>query len=434
MNKKCKALSIVCSLGLLVSLPVQAADFPVKINGFATAGFVTGDMDADFISGTDVFSESATFGADNTIGIQVSSDMNDQVSFTGQLLAKGVLDGYNLEAHWAFIDYHPRHDFSVRAGRLVLPIVMSSEYVDVGYAYPWIRPPMEVYSGIPVTSYSGIDILYTLNIGDANLVFQPYVGSAPPNASDSFEMEVQLGIGLNTSLQFEYGSLRAHVMKVNDAVGSSPEFGFGMDVQVVVLGADLEIANVVFTSEYMAKEFDLSGIPGASTIEGDAWYVTLGYRMGKLLPHITFASADSDVDQVSGLSLIQASLGELLGDSAVVGSLGLGLDELTLLQTDPLSAINDPAIASKLAQGLPAEQVAQLPAMVSVAEMQLPPAPLSYKQDSITLGLRYDFLPRTALKFEYQEIEPQEESWGLFLQEPADDKVSLFSFAIDVTF
>jgi len=433
MNKKCKALSIVCGLGLLLSLPGQAADFPVKINGFATAGAVTGDMDAGFKSGTDVIRESATFGADNVIGIQISTDMNEQVSFTGQLLAKGVVDAYNLKAQWAYIDYHPRHDFSVRMGRLVLPVVMGSEYVDVGYAYPWVRPPSEVYSSVPITTYSGVDILYTINMGDANLVFQPYVGSVPTDKMADTESGAELGLGLNASLQFEYGSFRANVSKVHDISIRGDAFSFGMDAQVIALGADLEIANVVFISEYLAKEFDVSGIPGFSTIEGDAWYITLGYRMGKFLPHITFANADSDVEQVSGLSLIQASLGELLGGPAA-GSLGLGSDELTLLQTDPLSAINDPAIVSKLAQGLPAEQVAQLPAMLSMAGTQLPPAPLAYKQESITLGLRYDFLPRAALKFEYQEIEPQEESWGLFLQKPADDKVSLFSFAIDVTF
>jgi hypothetical protein len=192
------------------------------------------------------------------------------------------------------------------------------------------------------------------------------------------------------------------------------------------------MANVVLISEYMKKEFDFSGIPGFSEVNGDAWYVTLGYRMGKFLPHITFASADSDVDQVSGLSLIQASLGGLLADPAIAGA--LSPEQLALLQTDPLSAISDPTIVSVLSAGLTAEQLAELPAMVSVANMQLPPAPLAYKQQSIALGVRYDFLPRTALKFEYQEIEPQEESWGLFVQEPTDDKISLLSFAIDVTF
>jgi len=433
MKKKCKALSVACGLGLLASLPAQAADFPVKINGFATAGFVTGDLEADFFSGTDVIGESATFGADNTIGIQVSSDMNDQVSFTGQLLAKGVLDGYNLEAHWAFVDYHPRHDFSVRAGRLVLPIVMSSEYVDVGYAYPWIRPPMEVYSGVPMTSYSGVDILYTVNIGEANLVFQPYIGSVPLSTTAGFEVDVQLGMGLNTSLQFEFGSLRAHVLKVNDAVLGSDGLNLGMDVRVAAIGADLEIANVIFISEYMSKEYDYSGIPGFSTVEGEAWYVTLGYRMGKFLPHITFASADSDVDQVLGVNLIQASLGGVITANPATFA-ALSVEDQTLLATDPLAAMDDPDIAMAFASVLSEEQLAELPAMVSMADMQLPPAPLAYKQESITLGLRYDFLPRTALKFEYQEIEPQEESWGLFVQEPADDKVSLFSFAIDVTF
>src|SRR5690606_10989859 len=51
-------------------------------------------------------------------------------------------------------------ELSFRAGRMVLPIFLVSEYRKVGYANPWIRPPQEVYRIVPVTSSDGFDLSY----------------------------------------------------------------------------------------------------------------------------------------------------------------------------------------------------------------------------------------------------------------------------------
>ena len=442
MGRNCDAnnnlLYMIFGLIFLVDISAYAAELPVKINGFSSAGLVTGDLDAEFISGTDVIGESATFGGDNTIGLQISADMNKTVNFTGQLLAKGVIDGYNLDAHWAFIDYHPNNNFSIRAGRLVLPVIMGSEYVDVGYAYPWVRPPMEVYSGVPMTSYSGIDILYTIEMGDNILTLQPYIGSVPPLSSIGFDMEAESGFGLNSVLQFEYGLIRAHIGNVHNTGGSDDlgMFNFEMDIQLFAIGVDLEIGNVVLISEYMKKEFALTGLEPYSKVGGEAWFVTLGYRVGEFLPHITFASADSDVQQAPALEVV---FSQFLADDPALATLFSDMNSadqqafMTAFTSDPVAFLSDPVVQAMFSASGAAVDSSELEALPVLAEMQLPPAPLAYKQRSITLGLRYEILPRTALKLEYQKISPQEESWGLFRQDPGD-KVSLVSFAIDVTF
>ena len=437
MNKLHTLCPVFCGIVLLTTTHAQAESFPVTLNGFASAGFITGDLDHDFYSGTDVISKSSTFGADNTIGLQISAAMNEQINFTGQLLAKGTIDGYGLESHWAFIDYHPTNHLSIRAGRLVLPIVMSSEYIDVGYAYPWVRPPLEVYSGIPMTSYSGVDMLYTLEFDSFNLVLQPYIGSLPPSDSIGYQMDVELGAGLNTTLQFDAGSVRAQAMTVKNVVGteSSGLFTFGMDANIYALGADLEYNNVVFMSEYMLKKFEFTGIPGYSDVEGNAWYVTLGYRMGKFLPHITYATADMDTDQAPALQVIMTDL--LAQNPALAGYLQSNPALMQAFMSDPVTALqsldtSNPAVQQLLASIDP-NALAMLVSAPDLANMLLPPAPLFYKQDSVTVGVRYDILPKTALKLEYQEIKPKEESWGLFATDPGD-KVHLTSFVIDITF
>ena len=288
-----------------------------------------------------------------------------------------------------------------------------------------------------MTSYSGIDVLYTVEMGDNILTLQPYVGSVPPSSFIGANLEVERGFGLNTVFQFEYGLIRAQVLTVNDAAGAgSSGIVYGMDVQLFAIGTDLEIGNAVLISEYMKKELEFTGLEPYSKVDGEAWFVTLGYRVGEFLPHITFASADSDVRQAPALGVIfsqmlatDPALATLFSDMSLADQQAFR----TAFTSDPIAFLSDPTVQALLSASEVSMDPSQLQALPALAEMQLPPAPLAYKQQSITLGLRYEILPRTALKLEYQEIRPQKESWGLFRQDPGD-KVSLVSFAIDVTF
>jgi len=259
----------------------------------------------------------------------------------------------------------------------------------------------------------------------------------PPSDSIGYQMDVELGAGLNTTLQFDAGSVRAQAMTVKNVVGteSSGLFTFGMDANIYALGADLEYNNVVFMSEYMLKKFEFTGIPGYSDVEGNAWYVTLGYRMGKFLPHITYATADMDTNQAPALQVIMTDL--LAQNPALAAYLQSNPALMQAFMSDPVTALqsldtSNPAVQQLLASIDP-NALAMLVSAPDLANMLLPPAPLFYKQDSVTVGVRYDILPKTALKLEYQEIKPKEESWGLFATDPGD-KVHLTSFVIDITF
>ena len=65
---------------------------------------------------------------------------------------------------------------SVRAGKIKFPTFLISDYYEVGYAYPWIRPPQEVYSSNPITTLNGVDVLARFRLGDMSLLVQPYYG------------------------------------------------------------------------------------------------------------------------------------------------------------------------------------------------------------------------------------------------------------------
>jgi hypothetical protein len=365
---------------LLISSSIVSAD-PISIRGFASAGFVTGDTQFDFISASDSIGESSTFGADNSIGLQVNAQINDKTEFTSQLLAKGTEDAYNLSAHWGYLAYSASPSVTLRAGRLVLPIAALSEYVDVGYAIPWIRPPAEVYSASMVNNYSGFDLLYTLSFEGMQLTLQPFIGSLPKTSLSGVDASAKQGAGLNTVLHFDQGNLSASRIDVSGLEIAYLGEDLSVDLTFTSLGTRLELGSVLFMAEYAERRSSRGN--GSPEIKLKAWYATLGYHIGKFSPHLTYARGKTNSQQTV---------------------LPAGTPVATPYGTIPLPET-----------------------------MIIDPAPFSYAQESTTLGVRYDVFNKVAFKLEAQEIKPIGNSWGLFDKDPGD-KANLVSFAVDVTF
>lgn len=369
------------AIALMASYSAGAgAAEPISIRGFASAGFVTGDTQFDYFSASKSISESSTFGADNTIGLQFNAQINDKVEFTSQLLARGTVDAYNLGAHWGYLTYSASPSLTLRAGRLVLPIAAMSEYVDVGYAMPWVRPPSEVYSASMVNNYSGFDVLYTLYLKDMQLTLQPFIGSLPKTSLGGVDASAKQGAGFNTTLQFDQGNLSASYIDVSNLDVTYLGLDLSVDITFISLGTHLELGNVLFIAEYVERHSVSDESPETKL---KAWYTTLGYQIGKFSPHLTYARGKPNSPQ----------------------------------NVFPAGTLVTTAYGT-----IPAPET-----------MIVAPAPFSFAQESITLGLRYDMLSKVAFKLEAQEIKPSGNSWGLFAKDPGDN-ANLLSFAVNVTF
>ncbi len=148
---------LVQTLGVCMTLGAggaQALD-GVALNGFLTAGATYGDPG---ISSNGVISqdgnirEEVDFVQDSRIGIQLSAKVNPKVSVTGQLLARAREENYDMKADWAFVTYQASRPLALRGGKLKLTTFLVSDYIEVGYAYPWVRPPQEIYTANPLSS------------------------------------------------------------------------------------------------------------------------------------------------------------------------------------------------------------------------------------------------------------------------------------------
>ena len=168
-----KTLRVIATF--LLALPVTLlANEDLSINGFLSVGASKSDADAVYYEG---IADEVSFEPDTVVGVQFSAPVTDMVSCTTQLLASGNKDTYDFAADWAYADFSVGDSASIRAGRVKLPVFMASEYLEVGAAYPWVRPPEEVYSVVPVSAFSGVSAHYTGNFGNFDFSIEPYYGS-----------------------------------------------------------------------------------------------------------------------------------------------------------------------------------------------------------------------------------------------------------------
>lgn len=123
------------------------------------------------------------FSPDSIAGLQFDYKVSEDIDAVIQLTAKGH-NNFNMEAEWAFLRFNINDQLAVRGGRMRLPWYMYSESIEVGYAYPWVRPSVEVYVS-SFTTYEGVDASYSQQLGDWSSNTQLYYGTASTETADT---------------------------------------------------------------------------------------------------------------------------------------------------------------------------------------------------------------------------------------------------------
>ncbi len=191
-------LSTVLSSILLLSLAVnaevqdQAVEKEVgKIttSGYGSAYFVKAnkDIDASGVNpvGSNGIGDDWSLRPDLIFGFQTNYQIEDRASVVLQLKAEGN-DDMDINAEWAYFRYELMPDLYVRVGRLRIPYYLYSESLDVGYTYPWVRPPIELYL-TEFSHHEGVDLQWNFLLNN-----------------------------WGNQLQFAYSSLDDDVVKVRD--------------------------------------------------------------------------------------------------------------------------------------------------------------------------------------------------------------------------
>jgi hypothetical protein len=379
--------AVLLALG---AAPAMAVD-NVVLNGFMTAGATYTDSDTQWFNGN--IRDEIGFEQDSRVGLQVAAQINPKMSVTVQVLGRAREEDFDAFFDWGFVSYTVNEAWELRAGKIKFPTFLISDYIEVGYAYPWIRPPQEVYTSNPLTAISGADALFRARLGDADLLLQPYVGTSrgqstvvpqgalefnadngspfpfgAPGSVEFVDFEARNLIGINASMNWDHFSVRAGYLSIEtsaDALGVRDE-----DTSFWSVGGTMDLNNFIGYAEYFEREIEGGANLGFPNQKG--YYATLGYRMGKWMPHLTYAKLDEN------------------GTPSTCGG------------ANPF------------------------------------PCGEALKQDSVTLGVRYELGAGAALKAEAQRVSP--DGRGLFTGYDAngnsvlDDNAMIYSIAIDVVF
>lgn len=193
-----KLLNTLFCTSLLI-LIATSANAEIKVSGFGSivAGKTLGTVDdplnpgqkrdeiltADFYD-VGQYTNDITFNAESIFALQAVMDLSTDFKVTAQLVAKGV-DNFQPEFDWYYLTYQATDNLTLMAGRRNIPMYYFSEFSEVGYAYPWMRPPSNLYWW-QVTQFNGVHAMYNAEWGDYSNTFTFFYGNEYSN--DNVEM------------------------------------------------------------------------------------------------------------------------------------------------------------------------------------------------------------------------------------------------------
>ena len=194
---------LAASIALATAASAQAAD--MRINGFISVGAGMTLSEGDNPSNSDgkatftadsptdgIYDDNIDFKPDSIYGIQVSSNLGQGLSVTGQITGAGGED-FEAKVSWAYISYELNDEWTINAGRQRIPFFFYSDFLDVGYAYHWMRPPTETQ--VAVDTIDGLQFTWQGAMGDWDSRVQLFGGSseADTEATGTLGLDNTLG-------------------------------------------------------------------------------------------------------------------------------------------------------------------------------------------------------------------------------------------------
>ena len=420
----------------------DAAD-RLKINGFMTAGVAVNDGDDVYEPFYDI-DDDYKFSSVSKAGVQMTFEITENWDATVQLLSRGA-SGYKLEAEWAYLNWQATDNLSMKFGRQRLPYYLLSEYLDVGYALPWVLPPLELYN-IPATTTDGISGVYTFTAGPVNFAAQAYAGQAT-GRTEQLEADFISSPAWGANLTAEWNALTLRIGYNHSTLRTEQDEGGVADTLLSAISAaestygpaygvaapgNLEVESKNVKTDYISAGFMydngnlmvMGEIANFSTEAvqpvGDAGYLTVGYRFGKWMPHVTFAKFQTDSktdDRIRAIQEYADSVGKAMyAQSGVPGAPGLLEANAAVNAAINAGLVPTNAIIPATACAAGVCDVQTLTFMT--IRDQLQDAVTGYsqtiynsmedqiqEQQSVTIGLVYDINPRVKAKLQATHYE-----------------------------
>jgi len=291
-----KIVKLEQQIASLSSLVAAATTEKVRVNGFASGAFAISDNDIGYKG----YTTDGSYNQDSLFGLQGTFQATENFEATIQLVAKGKYD-WEPEITWAYLGYTFDNDVKVRIGKLGLPLFMLSEYIDVGYAMPWATSPEEVYGRVPITSFTGVDVNYEIELDDSYINLQGFTGnenmSGASAAGGSGKVEDIVGAVMLWS--DDYWTVRGSytVATVKDV--NFPSIVLPSGPATILPEIDSEKGSYASIGiRYEDETWLVMGEATQTRVDGyfsdsDSGYVTVGYHINAVMPYVSLARLET---------------------------------------------------------------------------------------------------------------------------------------------
>jgi hypothetical protein len=111
---------------------------------------------------------------ETVVGLQGDFTFTPELSATAQAVARGADSSVGID--WAYLSYKLTPNLKVQVGHKRLPLYYYSDFMYIGYAYPWIRPAADLY-GWQTYAYEGANLLYKTNWNQWAITSNAWIGT-----------------------------------------------------------------------------------------------------------------------------------------------------------------------------------------------------------------------------------------------------------------
>ncbi len=333
-----KSTRLIQTMRLLVCLsfavPAISADF--HYSGFASiyAGRILDGESSDYFEteiseencpcyvsnypeGSYYTDEGWQFDRDTNYGVQAGVRWMSGISITGQIEGLGG-NNFEPEFSWLYLRYQISENVSVDLGRKGLPLFYYSDFLNVGYARPWVRAPGEVY-GWPIASYNGLSLSYDQQLFGGDFHASIWVGGEKDDNADGYrklyyhsdDLLIEWSEMLGGFVEQDYNGLLFRLVAMTNksdvlaGYDDGSEYIYRDDARQKFYGLAfmLDKYNIIFQSEYNRFEVE--------DFSSNGYYYSLGYRIEEWTPAIAYSRYKDSDDGTFG-SLRQRNLSATL--------------------------------------------------------------------------------------------------------------------------
>ncbi len=324
MSSKIYAIVFPFMLIMLVETKTASAEPIYKFEGFGTLGASHSDqkfgdytLDSTLPKGAGI-SQDWAMGNDSRIGAQVTGNLTSKVATVFQVISEYSAEGnFKPVVEWANIKYIFSPNTHIRAGRIALPTFLNSDNRKVGFSYPWIHPPLELYRQLAITNSDGVDVMYRSDywrgLNTVKLLYGSNTIDRPTSIStskniwgifDTFELD-------KTTIHIGYQERKSH--SKNNLSGITGDWVLNSDLSI---GASYDSGAWFMSTEWIQRK---------STTKISAMYLSAGVRWRELTPYLTY-SQNSPGSFLPGNAPPSANSIRIASRSQNAASLGLRWD------------------------------------------------------------------------------------------------------------